>query len=125
MKRIEYALQKEQFQPEIVKLKWTSLSIYIAIMAISIILLYLIINDYKEIRENINMINNSRILQTDLLLGFYCVRELNLLSMNKNKNKTLGNEKYKTHLYDEDYMLKNISKTLNELFDRSALLNEV
>ena len=125
MKRIEYALQKEQFQPEIVKLKWTSLSIYIAIMAISIILLYLIINDYKEINENILMINNSRILQTDLLLGLYYIRELTLLSMNKNKNETLGNEKYKTHLYDEDYMLKNISKTLNELFDRSALLNEV
>ena len=118
VKRIEYALQKEQFQPEIVKLKWTSLCIYIVIMAISIILLYLIISDYKEINENISMINNSRILQTDLLLGLYYIRELTLLSMN-NKNES---EKYKTHLYDEEYMLKNISKTLNELFDRCALL---
>ena len=118
VKRIEYALQKEQFQPEIVKLKWTSLAIYIAIMAISIILLYLIINDYEEINENILMINNARILQTDLLLGLYYIRELTLLSMNKDKNK----EKYRTHLYDEEYMLKNISRTLNELFDRSALL---
>ena len=70
-------------------------------MAISIILSYLIINDYKEITENILMINNSRILQTDLLLGLYYIRELTLLSMNKYKNKTLGNEKYKTHLYYE------------------------
>ena len=117
VKRIEYALQKEQFQPEIVKLKWTSLAIYIAIMAISIILLYLIIDDYKEINENILMINNSRILQTDLLLGLYYIRELTLLSMNREQNK-----KYKTNLYDEEYSLKNISRTLNELFDRSALL---
>ena len=117
VKRIEYALQKEQFQPEIVKLKWSSLAIYIVVMAISIILLYLIINDYNEINENILMTDNSRILQTDLLLGLYYIRELTLLSMNKN-NK----EKYKTHLYDEEFMLKNISNILNDIFDRSALL---
>ena len=121
VKRIEYALQKEQFQPEIVKLKWSSLCIYIVIMAISIILLYLIISDYKEVNENIAMINDSRILQTDLLLGLYYIRELTLLSMNNKSNINIS-EKYKTHLYDENYMLKNISKTLNELFDRCALL---
>jgi hypothetical protein len=43
VKRIEYALQKEQFQPEIVKLKYISFILYIALMAISIILLILII----------------------------------------------------------------------------------
>ena len=117
VKRIEYALQKEQFQPEIVKLKWISFAIYIALMAISIILLYLIISDYKEINENILIINNSRILQTDLLLGLYYIRELTLLSMNN--NNTI---KYKTYLYDKDLMVSNIIKTLNELFDRSSLL---
>ena len=117
VKRIEYALQKEQFQPEIVKLKWISLCIYIALMTISIILLYLIISDYKEINENILIINNSRTLQTDLLLGLYYIRELTLLSMNDDKAK-----KYKTYLYDKEYMIKNITSTLNELFDRSSLL---
>ena len=117
VKRIEYALQKEQFQPEIVKLKWISLSIYIALMAISIILLYLIISNYKEINENILIINNSRILQTDLLLGLYYVRELTLLSMNNNETK-----KYKTSLYDKEFMTNNITNILNELFDRSSLL---
>ena len=119
VKRIEYALQKEQFQPEIVKLKWISLSIYIALMAISIILLYLIISNYKEINENILIINNSRLLQTDLLLGLYYIRELTLLSMNDNETK-----KYTTFLYDKDFMINNITKTLNELFDRSSLLEK-
>ena len=117
VKRIEYALQKEQFQPEIVKLKWISFAIYVALMAISIILLILIISDYKEANENILIINNSRILQSDLLLGLYYIRELTLLSMND--NETI---KYKTHLYDKEFMINNITKTLNELFDRSALL---
>ena len=117
VKRIEYALQKEQFQPEIVKLKWTSLSIYIVIMAISIILLYLIVNDYNEINENILMTDNARLLQNDLLLGLYYIRELTLLSMNTKKS-----EKYKLHLYDEEFMLKNISNILNDIFDRSSLL---
>ena len=120
VKRIEYALQKEQFQPEIVKLKWSSLALYIAIMAISIILLYLIIENYNEINENILMIDNSRILQTDLLLGLYYIRELTLLTMNKGTEP--GKEKYTAHLYDKEYMLKNITKTLNDLFDRSSLL---
>ena len=117
VKRIEYALQKEQFQPEIVKLKWTSFVIYIALMAISIILLNLIISDYKEINENILIINNSRIFQTDLLLGLYYIRELTLLSMNYN-----GTIRYRTYLYEKEFMISNITKTLNELFDRSALL---
>ena len=117
VKRIEYALQKEQFQPEIVKLKWISFIIYIALMSISIILLYLIIIDYKEINENILIINNSRILQTDLLLGLYYIRELTLLSISNNNSS-----KYKTCLYDKDFMINNITKTLNELFERSSLL---
>ena len=119
VKRIEYALQKEQFQPEIVKLKWISFCIYIALMAISIILLYLIISDNGEINENILIINNSRILQTDLLLGLYYIRELTLLSMNY--NETI---KYKTYLYNKEYMISNITNTLNELFDRSSLLQK-
>ena len=117
VKRIEYALQKEQFQPEIVKLKYISFILYIALMAITIILLILIIRDYKEVNENILVMNNSRILQTDLLLGMYYIRELTLLS--KNTNDTI---KYKTNLYDKEYMINNITKTLNELFDRSSLL---
>ena len=88
-------------------------------MAISIILLYLIISDNGEINENILIINNSRILQTDLLLGLYYIRELTLLSMNY--NETI---KYKTYLYNKEYMISNITNTLNELFDRSSLLQK-
>ena len=118
VKRIEYALQKEQFQPEIVILKYISFCIYAALMAISIILLYLIISNYKEINEIILVINNSRILQTDLALGLYNIRELTLLSMNE-ENKA---KKYKTNLYDKEFMIYNITKNLNELFDRSSAL---
>jgi hypothetical protein len=118
VKRIEYALQKEQFQPEIVILKYISFSIYAALMAISIILLILIISNYKEIKEIILIINNSRILQTDFSLGLYYVRELTLLSMNEDNE----DKKYKTNLYNKEFMINNITATLNELFDRSSLL---
>ncbi len=118
VKRIEYALQKEQFQPEIVMLKYISFCIYVALMAISIILLYLIVSNYREIKELIIIINNSRILQTDFSLGLYYIRELTLLSMNEDNE----DKKYKTNLYNKEFMVNNITITLNELFDRSSLL---
>ena len=52
VKQIEYALRKEQFQPEIVKLKYVSLIFYILMIILAAILFSVFVNHDKILKEN-------------------------------------------------------------------------
>ena len=109
VKQIEYALRKEEFQPEIVKLKYISLGVYIGLILIISILLSLFINDSKITKENLTIIKNNIDLLDNILKGLYYIRELTLLN----------NNKYKIYLYNKDYMYQNITGTLGDIFENA------
>ncbi len=109
VKQIEYALRKEEFQPEIVKLKYISLILYIGLIIITSVLLSLFINDSTITRENLRIIKDNRDLINHILNGLYYIRELTLLN----------NEKYKVYLYNKDYMYENITGILGEIFEEA------
>ena len=114
VKQIEYALRKEQFQPEIVKLKYVSLGLYLSITILAAILFSIFIKDDKILKENLLIIKNSHDLLQNCINGLYLIRELVLLN----------NEKYSFYLFEKHYMYLNITERLNEIFIESYELQQ-
>ena len=106
VKQIEYALKKEEFQPEIVKLKYISLIVYVILIIISSVLFSLFIRDSNITKENMRIIKDNRDLINHLTNGLYYIRELTLLN----------NEKYKVYLFNKEYMYENITGILGTIF---------
>ena len=107
VKQIEYALRKEEFQPEIVKLKYINLILYVILILITSLLLSSFINNSSIVKENLILIKNNRDLIYYLSNGLYYIRELTLLN----------NEKYQKYLFDKEYMYKNITGILGTIFE--------
>jgi hypothetical protein len=114
IRQIEYALRKEEFQPEIIKIRWISIITVLTLTTISIVLFYLILSNIKDTKENFHMISDLHALISNIITGIYYIRELTLLY----------NHSYRTTLYDKDFSKRNITSSLNDLFIYSYKLQQ-
>ena len=114
VKQIEYALRKEEFQPEIMKLKWISFLTYASLIVITSILLTLFISNIKSTRENLQMISDLHQLISNVISGIYYVRELVLLN----------NDQYSTSLFSKEASYENITNSIEDLFKASYSLQQ-
>ena len=114
VKQIEYALRKEEFQPEIMKLKWISFLTYAALIVITSILFSLFISNTNSTRENLKMITDLHQLIANVITGIYFNRELVLYN----------NEKFTNYLFEKEYSITNITSQMEELFKNSYTLQQ-
>lgn len=114
VKQIEYALRKEEFQPEIMKLKWISFLTYAALIVITAILFSLFISNTNSTRENLKMITDLHQLIANVITGIYFNRELVLYN----------NEKFTNYLFEKEYSITNITSQMEELFKNSYTLQQ-
>ena len=114
IRQIEYALRKEEFQPEIIKIRWISIITVLTLTTISIVLFYLILSNIKDTKENFHIISDLHALISNIITGIYYIRELTLLY----------NHSYRTTLYDKDFSKRNITSSLNDLFIYSYKLQQ-
>jgi len=110
-KKIEYALRKEEFQPEIIKLKYLSIIIYLTYMILMIVLLIILYKNDKKVKEYLKIIEENHLLNCNMIYGLNLIRELTLLN----------NEKYTAYTYNKNYMYNNITKRLKQIFEESYI----
>jgi hypothetical protein len=104
IKQIEYALNKEETQPTITRMKWISFFVFLIYVGMSAIFLALFLNAMSWIIENVSMVYSSYDLIENTIYGVFHVRELVLLN----------NPQY-TNIYQTaaDYVQNNTAIILN------------
>ena len=78
--QIEYALEKEETQPSITKMKWISLFMFTLLLCGGILSLVAILTSLNTLKENIIIIENSLQILLYNSYGLFYVRELTLLN---------------------------------------------
>ena len=107
--QIEYALQKQEAQPTITKMKWVSLIVFILLAASGFSLLFIMITSLEDLRENMRLAQYSLYLLFYNTYGAYYTRELTLLN---NKN-------YTAIPYERDYYIEKCYNSTLQLFQLS------
>lgn len=93
--QIEYALQKQETQPSITKMKWVSFLVFILLMGGGVALLVTIIISLNHIEENMRLVRYSLYLLFLNTYEAYYIRELTLLN-NENYTQIPYNRSYYT-----------------------------
>jgi hypothetical protein len=116
IKQIEYALNKEETQPTITRMKWISFFVFLIYVGLSALFLALFLNAMSWIIENVLMIYNSYDLIENTIYGIFHVRELVLLN----------NPQY-TNIYQTaaDYVQNNTAIILNLFASSHDLLTSI
>ena len=94
--QIEYALEKEETQPSIIKMKWISLFIFALLLGGGVLVLLSILNSLDTLKENVILIENALRILLYNSYGIFYVRELTLLN----------NPYYVNHPYNQSYYIK-------------------
>jgi hypothetical protein len=113
IKQIEYALNKEENQPTITKLKWFSFFIFVVYITLGAVFLSQFINSINLVFLNINLVYKSVRLMMNSIYGVYHVRELTLLN----------NPLYTNIYQDRIEYVKNNTDILLQIFDQSHHTN--
>lgn len=116
IKQIEYALNKEENQPTITRMKYISFFIFLLFIGVAGIFLGLFLISNYAITENINLIYNTFTLIFNTVYGLHHTRELILLN----------NPKY-MNIYQEraDYIKNNTDILLNLFSSSHNLLTSI
>ena len=114
IKQIEFALQKEESQPEMFKLKWISFLTFIAMLIISIIILVFLTSAFSQTKNNYSVVYDNHELINNLLSGLFFIQELSLLNTPNFNNL----------IFNKEYTFQNISNSLSELFTNSYHLQQ-
>jgi len=113
LKQIEYALGKEESQPEIIKLKSISFLIFFIIILINILFFVYFLINTNQISNTLDLIDNSYKLISNSLTGVYFIRELLLIN----------NPTYNMFIFDsKDEYKKNITDSLLNIFNEAYVL---
>jgi hypothetical protein len=109
IKQIEYALNKEETQPTIVRMKWMSFFIFLVYIGLGAVFMIFFLDSILNIKEHINIVYDTYDLIQNSIYGMYHARELILLN----------NHKY-TNIYQDrsDYIVNN-TDILLDLFQSS------
>ena len=116
IKQIEYALSKEENQPTIIRMKWLSFFIFLAIITLGSLFLSLFLDSISLINENIKLIYDSYNLISNTVYSVFHTRELTLL-----------NNPLYTNIYQnkEQYILNNTNILLNIFSESHDLLTNL
>ena len=107
--QIEYALQKQETQPSITKMKWVSFFVFLLLMSGGVAILVIIIITLNHIEENIKLVRYSLYLLFLNTYEAYYIRELTLLN----------NENYTQIPYNRSYYTTKCYNNALEFFTRS------
>jgi len=109
IKQIEYALNKEETQPTIVRMKWVSFFVFVVFIGLGAVFMIFFLNSISDATAHINIIYNAYELIQNTVYGIFHTRELILLN----------NNNY-TNIYQDqtDYVLNN-TNTILSLFQDS------
>lgn len=110
MKQLEYALSKQETQPEITRLRIVSSINFFIIIAMIIIFFSFMIVSQNNLKDNLNLISNSFSLIINSISGVYYSRELILLN----------NPSYTNFISERTGYIKNITDNLQNLFSNSS-----
>jgi PAS domain-containing protein len=109
IKQIEYALNKEENQPTITKLKWFSFFIFVVYITLAAVFLSQFLSSLGLVTANINLVYQSVRLLINSIYGVYHVRELTLLN----------NSLYLNLYQERSAYIKNNTDTILQIFDQS------